>query len=232
MWRVSGNARAEESGIPYSGVRENAGPGWIKYSRPVESLRQGNYQLMALMTTTATTPDYYDIDVQMQAATPGGVILDDDARLAAYGTGFREYLVPGEYHIYGLGQYSLPLVAAKTGSVVINIRTPSSANAQLIEAWLFRMDDDCALSVVYTKEPHLWLDAPGVDNGLVESIRVGARSDRADEYYPAGGVRSMGQHVARPEGLATLVATSETAWPDVTYTYFERGHSTAPFRED
>ena len=99
--------------------------------------------------------------------------------------------------------------------------TPDRSN--LDEAWLFREDDDCALSIVDTARSNLWLDSPGVSDS-VETVWVG--DDSQTRVHPGEGLIAQGRHVLSPGGTAVFTA-SLTDNPASDATFYRRWHSNA-----
>jgi hypothetical protein len=93
----------------------------------------------------------------------------------------------------------------------------------LDEAWLFREDDDCALTIVKTARPHLWLYSPDLTSPVP---RVWIGDGLTTRVHPGTGLEGMGAHVLSPEGTAVFTAAL-TDYPLTDATFYRRWHSNA-----
>lgn len=211
-WRTSGGTVA--AGGPFSGSLEPIATSFVA-SVPTSAVPKGGYQLVANLrcTSSATEPIYYALRTQLPDGTLMGVLSDKvsvDFTANAWAT-----VVLAE-------DVTLPTVRTQAGFVKVDIG--GAAGIDIDEAWLFRMDDDCALSYVNVTSPNLWLDSAD-QSSPVPTVWVG--DSRETSTHPGTLLGGMGAHVLSPDGTAVFVATAAASNPMVSAEFFKRWHSNA-----
>lgn len=215
-WRTSGAASPTPDAATMSGAREPitlANP-FIAVV-PNNSIPEGGYLLAARMRVSAagTAVVNWATETVIDGTSDGYVT--DYATVAFPNTGW--FFVP-------IAVLTLPSVRSYSGNVKILL---SSTTTELDEAWLFRVDDGSALTVVHnTVKPRLWLDSPDVSS-QVPRIWVGSNAARTDASHPGANLYAHGNHTFTPDAMAVFVGTSGTEYPSVTLTHYPRWHSNA-----
>ena len=191
-WRTSASTGPETGdAATYSGKYEPVGftSGGFYAEVPTSALPEGGYTLVArLRCASASAATIY---------WSTSTIFPDSTTQQGYANAVVPVTFPdGDYHLVPLGVVTLPSVRTSAGKVQIVIQA-SDDNPQIYldEAWLFREDDDCALSIVDTARSNLWLDSPGVSDS-VETVWVG--DDSQTRVHPGEGLIAQGRHVLRP----------------------------------
>lgn len=215
-WRVSGGTVTADAST-MSGGREPivlANPFIAEV--PNLAVPEGGYLLAArtrIASGTSATINWAT-DTQIDGATEGYVT--DAATF--------DFPSTGNWFFTPIAVLTLPSVRSMSGKVRILL---SSTNAELDEAWLFRVDDGCALTVVhYGAKPRLWLDSPDVSS-QVPRIWIGDNTSRADASHPGANLYAHGNHTFTPDAMAVFVGTSGTENPEAALTYYPRWHSNA-----
>lgn len=215
-WRTTGNTETTDAAT-FSGKREPMWPNYVEHDIPVQSLPDGTYQLMGLLRAASSGDYRVDSVIQSRHAgvTLGETTWSETVTLSA-----------GQWILVPMGHYRVPIVAARAGEFRVGIKTPDGAGVEYDEAWLFPMEEDCALTALLSPEPHVWLDSPDLTSP-VPQVLEGAASDKSDAHWPKNGVYTMGNHVFTPGRTAVFTATHGVDWPEVTLTYYKRWHSNA-----
>lgn len=222
-WRTADSTGPETpSAVTMSGQYEPivTATGGFYAEVPTSALPEGGYVLVARMamadvgggsaTIFWSTSTIFPDGVEQQGYTNDSITFEfaDDS-----------------YHIVPLAALSLPSVRTAAGKVQIVIQIPDTGTTDVVldEAWLFREDDDCALTIVETDLPHLWLDSPSVTSP-VPTVWVG--DGASTKVHPGEGLEGMGAHVLSPEGTAVFTAAL-TDNPATDATFYRRWHSNA-----
>ncbi|RYB90831.1 hypothetical protein EUA06_11180 [Nocardioides glacieisoli] len=216
-WRVSGAASPTTDAATMSGAREPilpANPFIAEIPNP--ALPEGGYLLAA----------------RMRASVVGSATINwaTDTRIDGVAEGYvtdyatTNFPSSGNWYFVPIAVLTLPSVRSYSGKVRINL---SSMTAELDEAWLFRVDDGCALTVLHNAvKPRLWLDSPDVAS-RVPRIWIGNDAGRVDASHPGANLYTHGNHTFTPDAMAVFVGTSGTENPEASLTYFPRWHSNA-----
>lgn len=217
-WRVSGATTPTADSSTMSGAREPitvANP--FVAEVPNLAVPEGGYLLAArlrIASGTAATINWAT-DTRIDGVAEGYVTDYVTVDFPSTGTWF---FVP-------IAAVTLPSVRSMSGKVRILL---SSATAELDEAWIYRVDDGCALSWVHNvTKPHLWLDPPDLTSS-VRRIWVGADAGRADASHPGANLGTHSDHTFAPDRARVFTATAGVENPAADLTYFPLGHSNAP----
>lgn len=210
-WRTAGGTVV--SGGPFSGSREPIDSSFVA-SVPTASIPRGGYQLVANLRSavSATSPVYYAVRTQL----PDGSLMGEVS-----GKQSVEFTANVWTTAVLFEDLALPSVRTAAGFVKIDI---GAVGVEIDEAWLFRMDDDCALTYVNVTSPNLWLDSAG-QSSPVPTVWVGDGRDTST--HPGTLLAGMGAHVLSPDGTAVFVATAAATNPMVSAEFFKRWHSNA-----
>lgn len=216
-WRTVGQTRTPDS-TAFSGNYESINTNsWIA-EVPTSALPEGGYVLMArLRAQTAGV-----VSISWSTST----IFPDTTTQQGFTLGVfnHDFAVGNEWELVPMEVLSLPSVRTQAGKVQIALQVASASPVvTLDEAWLFRDGDDCALTIVETDLPHLWLDSPSVTSA-VPTIWIG--DDAETKVHPGEGLRGMGAHILSPEGTAVFTAAL-TDNPLTDATFYRRWHSNA-----
>jgi hypothetical protein len=216
-WRTVGQTRTADA-TAFSGNYESINTSsWIA-EVPTSALPEGGYVLMArLRAQTAAT-----VTVTWSTST----IFPDAAAQEGFtvGTVQHTFDTGNVWNLVKMDALTLPSVRTKAGKVQIALQVAAASPVvTLDEAWLFREDDDCALTIVETTRPHLWLDSPDLESPVP---RVWVGDGSATKVHPGTGLQGMGAHVLSPEGTAVFTAAL-TDNPATDATFFRRWHSNA-----
>ena len=219
-WKVSGQTTVADSSL-YSGEREPiAVPTDAFFAEvPTSSLPEGGYTLVARVRMAASP--FGDADIYYSVSTK----FPDSTTREGYVVDFeRVTFTDTNWKLVALATLSLPTVRTKAGWVQVAL-SASIANSQidLDEAWLFREEDDCALTIVDTARPHLWCDSPDVSSP-VPTVWVGDGS--STRVHPGTGLRAQGAHILHPAGTAVFTAALSDN-PKTDATFYRRWHSNA-----
>lgn len=186
---------------------------------PTSALPEGGYTLLARVRLAASPPATVTIFYSTSTIFP-----DSTTQQGYHNDSEVVTLTDTNWTLVPLATLSLPSVRTKAGKVQIVIQaSDDAAQVYLDEAWLFREDDDCALTIVDTERPHLWLDSADVDSA-VPTVWVGDGGDT--RVHPGTGLLAMGAHVLNPEGTAVFTA-SLTDNPATDATFYRRWHTNA-----
>ena len=218
-WRTVGNTVFTDV-TRFSGASEPLFPNFFEAEVPVASLPRGGYLVAACMSKP--TPGVAKIQRSTSTAFADGTADGFSTRIVSF-----DFAAANTWYFVPLGILSLPSVRATAGDVRVTIFDPFNFGISMDEAWLFRIDDDCALTVLdFTSHPNLWLDSPDLTSP-VPTVWVGDDANRADARHPASGLISMGSHVLTPPATSVFVATGDTVWPQVSAAYYPRWHTNA-----
>lgn len=181
---------------------------------PTSALPEGGYVLMAQVRIAHAAGG---------AATlfwSTSTIFPDATEQQGYTNGSTSLTFPnGDYMLVPVAALSLPSVRTSAGKVQIALQASiDNLAVYLDEAWLFRADDDCALSILWTEQPRLWLDSPDVSSS-VPRVWVGDGMDT--KVHPGEGLQAMGTHVLTPGGTSVFTATQAYA-PLTDASYYKR----------
>lgn len=218
-WRVMGNTETTDAAT-FSGKREPIGPTSFAANVPTASLPSGTYNLVAMMRCSSAAAR--TVLVSTSTLFPGDDSTQHGFTLT---TAIAPHSGPNVWEWFSLAVLTLPSVRTVGGKVQIAIQ--GDADVELDEAWLFRVDDGCALTMIDADEPNLWLDSPSVSGGS-PSIWVGKNANRSDAHHPGGSsLRAQGTHIFQPDRMAVFVATQQAEYPDVEIAYYPRWHTHA-----
>lgn len=221
-WRTSASTGPVTSNAAlYSGGSEPIGfaSGGFYAEVPTSALPAGGYTLVARVRLTATPPANVTIFYSTSTIFPGGTAQEGFTNGSQVVT-----LTDTNWALVPVATLSLPSVRTSAGKVQIVLQSSTShAQVDLDEAWLFREDDDCALTIVDTARPHLWLDSPDATSP-VPTVWMGDGS--ATRVHPGTGLKAMGSHVLSPEGTAVFTAALSDN-PATDGTFYRRWHTNA-----
>ena len=213
-WRVSGGSVQPEG--QFSGSRELISPSFVAHV-PTAALPEGGYQLVANLRCPASSVVPVTFDLWTRVPDGGGTLMGNRSGKVSYS------FTANVWEVVVLAvDLTLPTVRTKSGEVVVYIGAESGV--ELDEAWLFRMDDDCALSYVNVVHPNLWLDSPNLSSS-VPTVWVGDSLET--RTHPGTRLAGMGSHVLHPDGTATFAATAASNSPEVSAEFYRRWHSNA-----
>jgi hypothetical protein len=217
-WRVSGSGSGATDATAFSGEYEVINTtSWVA-EVPTSALPEGGYILVARLR--AQTAGVVSITWSTSTIFPDAV-TQQGFTVGAFN---HDFAVGNEWEIVPIEVLSLPSVRTKAGKVQIALQVAAASPVvTLDEAWLFRDDDDCALTIVETDQPHLWLDSPDLDSPVP---RVWIDDGDATRVHPGEGLKAMGAHVLSPEGTAVFTAAL-TDYPLTDATFYRRWHSNA-----
>lgn len=215
-WRVAGNTVTTDS-LTVSGGREPLHPDPVQFNVPTSSLPSGGYLLCAYVrvglagTYSVYFASYTEMPPPNEAITAGEVINQVDIEFPEAHTWV---LVP-------LGIMELPTVRTSSGQVLVGIQRANDETVDMLidEAWLFRVDDDCALTIADVAASNLWLDSPDV-NSTVPRVWMGDSPEV--RTHPGPALESPGNHMLHPDGTAVFVSTLGTQWPEVSGSFYRR----------
>lgn len=217
-WRVSGTGSGSTDATAFSGEYEEINvTSWVA-EVPTSSLPEGGYILVARLRAQTAGP----VSITWSTST----IFPDAVTQQGFTVGAfnHDFAVGNEWEIVPIEVLSLPSVRTQAGKVQIALQVAAASPVvTLDEAWLFRDDDDCALTILETEQPHLWLDSPDVSSA-VPTIWIGDGVDT--KVHPGEGLNGMGTHVLSPEGTAVFTAAL-TDYPLTDATFYRRWHSNA-----
>lgn len=220
-WRVGASTGPEATdAAALSGKTEPVGffGGGFYAEVPTSAIPEGGYVLVARMRSLAVqTKNLY-----WSAST----IFPDATTQEGYVSGSLPYSFPDtNWHLIPLAALSLPSVRTSAGKVQILLQAESGGAAQveLDEGWLFRADDDCALTILETTRPHLWLDSADQSSPVP---RVWVGDGAATKVHPGSGLLAQGSHVLSPDGTALFTAAL-TDNPAADATFYRRWPSNA-----
>lgn len=220
-WRASGNTTAVNADTRrITGTWEPLKPNPVVSRTPAHSLPRGDYLLVAAIkcdTVTTTTP--YPINWAVKSVISGQVLGSNE------GTGYGWFPIANQLTIVQIASFAAPVVRSGALDVEVHLLNPTSTLAMSVEEWwMFKDDEDSALSVVNTSEGNLWLDSPDVQSGVPE-VWVGPSKPFA--YHPAGGLAAPGQHTFKSGPVLVTSISDSNDYLQVDMTYRKRWHSNA-----
>lgn len=216
-WRTVGQTRTNDA-TAFSGTYESINTtSWVA-EVPTLALPEGGYVLMARLraqSAATVTVTWSTSTIFPDASTQEGFTV---------GTVQHTFAAGNVWELVKMEALTLPSVRTKSGKVQIALQVAAASPVvTLDEAWLFREDDDCALTIVETPRPHVWLDSPGLDSSVP---RVWIGSGMTTKVHPGTGLKAMGAHVLSPEGTAVFTAALSD-FPATDATFYRRWHSNA-----
>jgi hypothetical protein len=216
-WRTVGQTRTPDA-TAFSGNYEEINvTSWIA-EVPTSALPEGGYTLLARLrcqSAATVTVTWSTSTIFPDATTQEGFTV---------GTVQHTFDASNVWNLVKMEALTLPSVRTMAGKVQIALQVAAASPVvTLDEAWLFRVDDDCALTFMETERPHLWLDSPDVTSS-VPRIWIGDGFDT--KVHPGEGLGQMGTHVLSPDGTAVFTAAL-TDYPETDATFFRRWHSNA-----
>lgn len=220
-WRVSGNTVTTDAST-VSGGYELLHPNPVGFEVPTSSLPEGGYLLCAFLRVGIVGDHsiYFSSYTQLPAPNDSTLMGEVINRVTV------NFPVANTWQLVPLGIMTLPTVRTSAGQIIVGIQRDSASLDDILidEAWLFRVDDNCALSIVDATASNLWLDSPGVGSP-VPTVWMGDSPE--SRTHPGTQLVSPGNHVLHPDGTAVFVATLGTQWPEVSGTFRRRWHSNA-----
>lgn len=214
-WRVAGQGGISSPGS-FSGAYEVITGLGITFDTPTSALPEGGYSLVAYMR--AVTAGTVDLAWSTSTIFPNGTTEQ------GFTNGVEKItFATAGWQIVHIATLSLPSVRTKQGKVRTILQVPSGIEVWVDEAWLFRIDDDCALTIVDTGYPNLWLNSPGVD-APVSTVWVG--DAETTRVHPGTGLQAMGTHILSPGGTAVFTASLSDN-PETDATFNRLWHSNA-----
>jgi hypothetical protein len=216
-WRTVGQARTDDA-TAFSGTYESINvTSWVA-EVPTSALPEGGYTLLARLraqSAATVTVTWSTSTIFPDATTQEGFTV---------GTVQHTFDVGNVWNLVKMEALTLPSVRTQAGKVQIALQVAAASPVvTLDEAWLFRVDDDCALTIVETERPHLWLDSPDLTSPVP---RIWVGDGLTTKVHPGEGLHQMGSHVLSPEGTAVFTAAL-TDNPLTEATFYRRAHSNA-----
>lgn len=220
-WRSSGNTVATNGDTrKISGSWEPMKPNPVVSRTPSHSLPRGGYVLAAAIKSD--TVGVHNIDWAVKSVTSGVVIGETN------GTKPWDFKVAHEMNFVPIAvDLSLPVVRSNALDIEVHMLNPSASVALHVEEWwLFKVDEDCALSVVYTTEGNLWADSPDIDNPE-PTYWVGP--NKAGAFHPGGNnLLAQGSHTFVPGQMLITTISDRNDYVGANLTYHKRWSSHAP----
>lgn len=222
-WRVSGNAVSTATDT-LSGESEPLNATAFVADVPSDSLPAGGYVLMARIKASEVTGSSVTVNIGWQVSS--WFLPTSNSQGIVSGTAEFTFDNSGFYQLVPMAVLTLPTVrGAGMTQVAINYTGAFTGTLTLDEAWLFRADDECALTIVTDELPHLWLDSADV-NSPVPTVWRGTSNDRHTARHPGTALQAMGAHVLSAGGTSVFTA-AVTDIPKTDFTYYDRWHSNA-----
>lgn len=220
-WRVSGNASVLAEGDTISGFSEDMKPKSVTCEVPNSSLPLAGYSLVVRLR--ASTTNLVGIDWAIHTFFPSTTTSLEGS---VTGTTPWKPKAASNYEMVELGLFTLPTIRGVGGKTRVSFRCLAT-NSDLVwdEAFLFRVGDDCALTIVDHPPDHMWADPPGLGESE-PTVFEGYEPDRSDNRHPGSRLLSMGRHILHPDGT-TLYGAGITNQPRVAASYYPRWHSNA-----
>ena len=216
-WRTAASTGPETTdAATYSGKYEPIAfaAGGFYSEVPTLALPAGGYTLVARIRLAGSPPAAVTVFYSTSTIFPGGTSQEGFTNGSTVVT-----LSDTNWTLVPVATLSLPSVRTNAGKVQVVLQTSTThAQVYLDEAWVFREDDDCALTIVDTARSHLWLSSPDSDSP-VPTVSVGDSLD--SRVHPGSGLKAMGAHVLSPEGTAVFTAAL-TNNPATDATFFRR----------
>lgn len=216
-WRTVGQTRTADA-TAFSGNYESINTtSWVA-EVPTSALPEGGYLLLARLRAQTAG----EVTVTWSTST----IFPDSTTQEGFtvGTVQHTFAAGNVWELVKMDTLTLPSVRTAAGKVQIALQVAAASPVvTLDEAWLFSEADDCALTIVETDRPHLWLDSPDL-NSQVPRQWVGDGLDT--KVHPGTGLQGMGAHVFSADGTAVFTAAL-TDYPLTDATFYRRWHSNA-----
>lgn len=230
-WRTTAGSADPATVSGTTGLLNTAGGGGatVTYRVPTRNLKEGTYVLVARLNRNVA--GLHGINVAMQTRVAAAYIGDPlsvplTLELAT------------NFQFYTLGTFSLPTVSVPD-SAVAELEVTFSADTHMTnvcridDAWLFRIDDDTALTWIagaYSNR-RLWVESPTVENPE-PALWIGNNADKSDAHFPidVGGaevVQSWGAHQFVPPATNVFVITANATDAAVTLRHHPRWHTHA-----
>lgn len=220
-WRDSGNLVTTDANT-FSGGREPIHPNPFVAKVPTSALPEGGYELVAFLRTDTVGLHRIYWTAGTLFPPPNDTVRQGDVESST----LWDCTQALRWEWVSLGLVTLPTVRTQAGTVQIDILRDAGETAavEIDEAWLFRVGDDCALSVVNVAAANLWLDSASVESS---EPTVWMGDDRETAAHPGEGLFGMGHHVLHPDGTAAFVGTTGGDWPLLSAEFYRRWHSNA-----
>jgi hypothetical protein len=220
-WRTLGNTVTTDATL-LSGAREPLHASAVQFMVPTSALPEGSYELCARLRASASGAHriFFTGFTQLPPPNDGSLLgpLENAETI--------NFPAANQWVYASLGILTLPTVRTTAGMVVINVQRDASVGATIDydEMWLFRIGEDCALTVEDIPSPNMWADSPGVGSS-VPTLWMG--SDYVTRSNPGTPPKARGNHILRPEGTAMFAATTGVENPEVSGTFYRLWHSNA-----
>jgi hypothetical protein len=220
-WRTLGNTVTTDTTL-LSGAREPLHASAVQFMVPTSALPEGSYELCGRFRASAAGAHriFFTGFTQLPPPNDGSLLgpLENAETI--------NFPDANEWVYASLGILTLPTVRTAAGKVVINVQRDASVGATIDydEMWLFRIGEDCALTVEEIPSPNMWADSPGVGSS-VPTLWMG--SDYATRSNPGTPPKARGNHILRPEGTAMFAATTGVENPEASGTFYRLWHSNA-----
>lgn len=219
--RFSGNTVTDDP-TAMSGSYEPLHPNPVRYDAPTSALPEGGYLLCAFVRVGLAGTYAVDFSAVTQLPPPNaGVEMG-----AVFNTTRVTFPVAHTWVLVPLGIMSLPTVRTSAGTVAVRIirNIAESVDMLIDEAWLFRVDDDCSLTIANATATNLWLDSPSADF-VVPTVWMG--NSLESRTHPGENLIAQGNHVLQSNGTAVSVSTLGTVRPNVDAQFYRNWHSNA-----
>jgi len=220
-WRATGNTVTTDSNA-LSGATEPIHPETFRADVPIASLPAGGYLIMGRFkaSVAGTYPITWGVSSVFPPSFTGEGAYGSETDVTFFANNSWQYAplaVVTLPTIRGAGEVRIAVVYNGGEAVTITVD----------ELWAFRVDDDCALTVLSNANPfvHLWLDSADTASH-VPTVSIGTSDDRSDAHHPASSLLAMGTHILHPEGTAVFTA-AYTDYPETSATFYRRWHSNA-----
>lgn len=223
-WRTSGNT-VVASPNALSDKSEPLHPNAVICAVPNSALPNGQYQLAARVAASATGP----LRLYWIARTVDSV---GDIHTVQKGSTVIQFDDADSYILAPLAILPLPLARADGATTQIELQRadPDSGGAlptlTLDEAWLFRVEEDSALTALGNARAHVWVDTPTLTEE-VPTYWTGNNADRTGAAHPGVWLQAQGDHQLIPKEMVVWTATLGDSYPRVSLEHYERWHSNA-----
>jgi hypothetical protein len=216
-WRVSGAGETSNPTAVSQALESIVLPNPFVAEVPNRAVPEGGYLLAArmLVPTAGVTAINWAAETVTRGVGQG------------YVTDFAhwDFPLPHTWNFVPLAVLTLPTLRSEEGTVRISLS--SNVPVELDEAWLFRVDDGCALTVVNdVGTARMWLDSPDI-NSRVPRVWIGDDETRIDAFHPGSKLYCHGNHTFAPDKVQVFTATSGIEGPAVSMSHYPRWHSNA-----
>jgi hypothetical protein len=194
----------------------------VGFEIPTASVPQGGYLLGAIMSVDVAGEHTIHFSAFTQLPPPNQATLMGAVERSDTFT----FPTANAWTFVPLGLMELPTVSTMSGEIVIGIELDdaSTANLEYDEAFLFRVDDDCGLTIATIPAPNLWLESESLDSP-VATVWMG--TSESARTHPGDNLLTPGSsHVLHPDGTAIYTA-ARVDWPNTSGTHYWRWHSNA-----